>query len=63
MTTDQITGVVRALLTALVAYLAGKGIIPSADGADLIAAATTIIVAVWSIWTNRPKTIAPIASK
>lgn len=63
MTSDQIGGVVRAILTALVAYLAGKGIIPEGAGADLIAAATTILVAIWSIWSNRPKVIVPIAAK
>ena len=46
---DQIWGIVRTVLTAVVAYAAGKGIIPAnVVPAELVTAAMTIIVAIWS---------------
>lgn len=60
MTADQITGILRAILTAIGGYLVGKGIVDQATATSLIGAAVTIGGAVWSLWSNRPKTITPI---
>lgn len=62
MTADQITGVIRTVLAAGLAYLAGKGLIPVVPP-DLVAGLVTVIVGVWSLYSNRPKTIVPIAAK
>lgn len=59
MTSDQLTGLVRALLAALAAYAAGKGWIPGVSP-ELLATLATAIVGVWSWISNRPKVISPI---
>lgn len=59
MTNDQIAGLVRTILASLLAYVAGKGWIPNASP-ELIASLTTVVVAVWSWVSNRPKTITKI---
>jgi peptidoglycan hydrolase-like protein with peptidoglycan-binding domain len=63
MTWDQINGVVRALLTAIGGYLVGKGLIDQTTATELVGAVLTIGGALWSIVSNRPKVISPIASK
>lgn len=60
MTSDQITGILRAILTAVGGYLVGKGIVDQATATSLIGAAVTIGGALWSLYSNRPKTITPI---
>lgn len=62
MTADQIGGVVRTLLAALFAYLAGKGYFPQVSP-ELLTAITTVIVGAWSLFSNRPKTIVPMSQK
>jgi hypothetical protein len=59
MTSDQLTGLVRTILASLLAYVAGKGWIPNASP-ELVAALTTVVVAVWSWVSNRPKTISKL---
>ena len=54
---EQIGGVVRALLSAAAGYFVGKGLIDANTAATIGGALATIIVAVWSVWTNRPKVI------
>jgi hypothetical protein len=56
MTNDQFGGIVRTLLAALAAYVAGKGWLPNVSP-EVITALTTILVGVWSYWTNRPSKI------
>lgn len=63
MTADQITGILRAILTAIGGYLVGKGIVDQTTATSLIGAAVTIGGALWSLWSNRPKTIVPISAK
>lgn len=63
MTWDQINGVVRAILTAIGGYLVGKGLLDQTTATELVGAVLTIAGAVWSIFSNRPKVITPIASK
>lgn len=53
MTIEEIGGVVRTVVAAGLAYLAGKGIIAQGDVAALAAAVTTIGVAVWSVISKR----------
>ena len=53
MNSDQIGGVVRALLTAGAGYLVGSGIIPSETASQLVGAATTLVVIIWSVVSNR----------
>ncbi|CAB4169898.1 hypothetical protein UFOVP1087_40 [uncultured Caudovirales phage] len=53
MDINIINGVIRAVAPALVAYLAGKGIIPAADYSGVIAAAVALIMAGWSIKSNK----------
>ena len=53
MSSDQIGGIVRAVLTAGVGYLAGKGYIGSDQASALVAAATTLVVAIWSVMSKR----------
>jgi hypothetical protein len=51
---DAITGVMRALVPAAVAWGAGAGYIPSESAGDVIAALTAVGAAGWSIFNNRP---------
>lgn len=53
MNGDQFTGVVRAVLPALLAYAVGKGWISTSSVADVTAAIVAVAAAVWSIWSNR----------
>lgn len=49
MNMDQIWGLLRTGLTAVVAYLAGRGLIPAnIVPADFVAAIVTLAMAVWS---------------
>lgn len=63
MTSDQLTGIVRALLAAVFGYITGKGWLDANTAATISGAIATILVAAWSIYSNRPKTIVPIAAK
>lgn len=62
MNTDQIGGVVRAVLAALGGFLVGKGILDSGTATTLAGALTTIIISVWSAWSNRPAGIVASAA-
>jgi len=63
MTADQITGILRAILTAIGGYVVGRGIVDQATANEIIGALLTLVGAGWSIYSNRPKTIVPIAAK
>lgn len=63
ITPDQITGIIRALLAAVFGYITGKGWLDANTAATISGAVATILVAAWSIYSNRPKTIVPIAAK
>jgi len=56
MGTDQFTGILRAVIPALVAYVAGKGWMPADSASDVGAGLITILAAVWSWKTNMPGT-------
>ena len=53
MNTDQMTGVLRAIVPAGVAYAVGRGWIPQSSAADVITAALACGAAGWSIFSNR----------
>lgn len=63
MTSDQITGILRAILTALGGYFVTRGWLSSDTVNEVIGAVLTLGGAAWSIWSNRPKTILPISQK
>ena len=54
MGTDQFTGILRAVIPALVAYVVGKGWVPAATASDIGAGIVTILAAIWSWKTNIP---------
>ena len=53
MNTDQITGIIRAVVPAVVAWLVGKGYIPGGSAADVSSALVAIGAAIWSIQNNK----------
>ncbi len=53
MNQDQLTGIIRAVVPPLVAYLVAKGYIPAGSADPLVAAAVAVAAAVWSIHNNR----------
>ena len=53
MNQDQATGIVRAAVPPLVAYLAAKGVIPIGSADAILAAGVAIVAAAWSIVSNR----------
>ena len=59
MTKDQLGGIFRTVLTAILTWLAAKGFFGTQMVAELAAAGSTLLVAIWSMWTNRPANIAP----
>jgi peptidoglycan hydrolase-like protein with peptidoglycan-binding domain len=63
MTADQITGVLRAILTAIGGYVVGKGIVDQTTATEIIGAVLTLVGAGWSIYSNRPKVIVPLSAK
>lgn len=63
MTADQITGIIRAILTAAGGYFVARGTIDQGTATAVVGAAVTIVAAIWSLWSNRPKTIVPLAAK
>ena len=53
MNTDQITGIVRAVVPAACAYAVGKGWITTSSVGDITAAAVAVASAIWSIQNNK----------
>jgi hypothetical protein len=54
MGTDQFTGILRAVVPAAAAYVAGKGWVPVDTATDIGAGVITILAAIWSWKTNTP---------
>lgn len=52
MNSDMIGGIIRALGPALVAYLVGKGVLPTGDYSGVFTAVIALLAAVWSVFTN-----------
>jgi hypothetical protein len=58
MTSDQITGILRAILTALGGFILAKGWVSAETWAWLTGGILTVGGAMWSLWTNRPAGLA-----
>jgi hypothetical protein len=58
MTSDQITGILRAILAALGGFILAKGWVSAETWAWLTGGILTVGGAVWSLWSNRPAGIA-----
>ncbi|MGA2893774.1 MAG: hypothetical protein ABSE22_12955 [Xanthobacteraceae bacterium] len=54
MGTDQFTGILRAVIPAAAAYVAGKGWVPIDTASDIGAGIVTILAVIWSWKTNVP---------
>ncbi len=52
MNSNQVTGILRAVVPATLAWVAAKGWIQESTVADVTAAVVTIGAAAWSIYTN-----------
>lgn len=53
MTSEQIGGIIRAILSALGGYLVGQGVIDANTAATVGGAVGTLAVAAWSVWAKR----------
>jgi hypothetical protein len=53
MNSDQIGGLVRTILTFVVGLFAGKLHLDGATSAAIVADLSGLVVAGWSIWSNR----------
>ena len=53
MNSDMVGGIIRAIGPAVVAFLVGKGVIPSGDYSAVFAGLTALGAALWSVGTNR----------
>jgi hypothetical protein len=53
MKTEEISGIVRALVAAAGGWLVGQGIVDSETMMTVGGAVTTIVVAFWSIYSKR----------
>lgn len=54
MGTDQFTGILRAIVPAVGAYVAGKGWVPADTATNIGAGIVAILAAIWSWKTNTP---------
>ena len=61
MNQDQITGIIRAIVPPIVAWLAAKGVIGAESAGEIVTALTAIAVALWSIYIHMPDRTAAIA--
>lgn len=52
MNQNQITGLARALVPAIVAYIVGKGYLSQSSAADVSAAIIALLAAGWSVQTH-----------
>ena len=59
MNTDQIGGIIRAIVAAIGGYFVGKGLVDANTVATVGGAVATIAIALWSYWTNKPGTSIP----
>ena len=54
MNTSQLAGILRAILTAVAGYAAGKGIdLTGVASPEVTGAIVTVAVAVWSVFAKR----------
>lgn len=63
MNYEQITGIIRAVLPAVLAYAVAKGWIAESSVGDIVAAAVAVGAAVWSVLTHTSaRTVATVAA-
>jgi hypothetical protein len=55
MNQDEILGIVRTLLSAIGGYAVAKGLLDQATMITIAGAAASIVVAIWSVISKRPK--------
>ncbi len=55
MNANQIGGIMRAVVPAILAYAVAKGWLTDSQVADITAAVITLVAAAWSIHTNMEK--------
>lgn len=53
MNLNQINGIIRAVVPAVLAYAVGRGWIAETAVADISAAVVAVMAAVWSLTTNK----------
>jgi hypothetical protein len=53
MNTDMIGGVIRAVFPPVIAYLIGKGVLPSGDYGSVVTGVVALVTALWSVRTNK----------
>ena len=58
MTSDQITGIIRAVGAAIGGFVIAKGWFSAETWSWIIGGVVTIGTALWSLWTNRPASLA-----
>lgn len=57
LTSDQIGGIARALLTTLAGIAVTKGWVDQNTAVTIVGGVVTVFVAAWSWYTNRPQKI------
>lgn len=57
MNNDQVAGIIRAIVSAVGGYLAGKGYIDSETAVAVGGAVVVIATAVWSFISKKPATV------
>jgi hypothetical protein len=60
MSKEQIGGVIRTLLGVGAGLLINRGLVDAATAEAIVGGLVAILVALWSMWTNRPAKIAAI---
>lgn len=53
MSSIEIGGIARALVAALGGYFVGQGLVDAETATTVGGAITTIVVALWSVWSKR----------
>ena len=54
MNSEQVGGIVRALVSAIGGYFVGKGLIDASTLTSVAGAAAALVVAVWSVLAKKP---------
>jgi multisubunit Na+/H+ antiporter MnhF subunit len=63
MTSEELAGILRAVLAALGGVLVTKGYLDNATMLAIVGAIVTIAVAAWSVWQKKSAAAAAAATK
>lgn len=63
MDTNQIQGIVRAIMAAIGGFILAKGWVNAETWAWIVGGVATVVPTVWTWFSNRPATIAAAAQK